>query len=67
MRILKRDLLPVDAIGKLTLLERLDFVASGQNIILAGNPGTGKNHMAIGLDRKRVCRDAESIIPPYTD
>ena len=38
---LKRDLLPVDAAGKLTMLERLDFIASGQNIILAGNPGTG--------------------------
>jgi len=49
---LKRDLLPVDAIGKLTMLERLDFVASGQNIILAGNPGTGKTHIAIGLGLK---------------
>ncbi len=37
---LKRDLLPVDAAEKLTLLERLDFVASGRNIILAGNPGS---------------------------
>ena len=49
---LKRDLLPVDAVGKLTMLERLDFVASGQNIILAGNPGTGKTHIAIGLGLK---------------
>jgi DNA replication protein DnaC len=49
---LKRDKLPVDAIGKLTMLERLDFVASGQNIIMAGNPGTGKTHIAIGLGLK---------------
>jgi len=49
---LKRDLLPVDATGKLTMLERLDFIASGQNIILAGNPGTGKTHIAIGLGLK---------------
>ena len=49
---LKRDLLPVDAAGKLPMLERLDFVASGQNIILAGNPGTGKTHIAIGLGLK---------------
>ena len=49
---LKRDLLPVDAAAKLTMLERLDFVASGQNIILAGNPGTGKTHIAIGLGLK---------------
>ena len=49
---LKRDLLPVDAAKKLTMLERLDFVASGRNIILAGNPGTGKTHIATGLGLK---------------
>jgi DNA replication protein DnaC len=49
---LKRDLLPLDAAEKLTLLERLDFVASGRNIILAGNPGTGKTHIATGLGLK---------------
>ena len=49
---LKRDLLPVDASEKLTMLERLDFVASGRNIILAGNPGTGKTHIATGLGLK---------------
>ena len=49
---LKRDLLPVDALEKLTLLERLDFIASGRNIILAGNPGTGKTHIATGLGLK---------------
>ena len=49
---LKRELLPVDATEKLTMLERLDFVASGRNIILAGNPGTGKTHIATGLGLK---------------
>lgn len=49
---LKRDLLPVDAAEKLTMLERLDFVACGRNIILAGNPGTGKTHIATGLGLK---------------
>lgn len=49
---LKRDLLPADAAEKLTMLERLDFVASGRNIILAGNPGTGKTHIATGLGLK---------------
>jgi DNA replication protein DnaC len=49
---LKRELLPVDAADKLTMLERLDFVASGRNIILAGNPGTGKTHIATGLGLK---------------
>ena len=47
-----RDQLPTDANEKLTLLERLDFIKSGQNIILAGNPGTGKTHIAVGLGLK---------------
>lgn len=49
---LKRDLLPVDAAEKLSMLERLDFLGSGQNVILAGNPGTGKTHIATGLGLK---------------
>lgn len=49
---LKRDHLPQDAREKLPLLERLDFIASGQNVVLAGNPGTGKTHMAVGLGLK---------------
>lgn len=49
---LKRDLLPADAAEKLTMLERLDFVSCGRNIILAGNPGTGKTHIAVGLGLK---------------
>lgn len=57
---LKRDLLPVDAVEKLTLLERLDFVASGRNIILAGNPGTGKTHIAIGLGLK-ACQQGYKV------
>ena len=49
---LKREFLPNDAREKLPLLERLDFIDSGQNIILAGNPGTGKTHIAVGLGLK---------------
>jgi DNA replication protein DnaC len=49
---LKRDLLPTGAAEKLPVLERLDFIGSGQNIILAGNPGTGKTHIAVGLGLK---------------
>jgi DNA replication protein DnaC len=49
---LKRDQLPTDAFEKLPLLERLDFIESAQNIILAGNPGTGKTHIAVGLGLK---------------
>ncbi|GAA3573547.1 IS21-like element helper ATPase IstB [Snuella lapsa] len=49
---LKREQLPPNAIEKLPLLERLDFIESGQNIVLAGNPGTGKTHIAVGLGLK---------------
>jgi DNA replication protein DnaC len=44
--------LPIDAQDKLPLLERLDFIESSQNIVLAGNPGTGKTHIAVGLGLK---------------
>jgi DNA replication protein DnaC len=41
--------LPPDARKKLPVLRTLEFVTTGQNVILAGNPGTGKTHVAIGL------------------
>lgn len=49
---LQREHLPQDANKKLPLLERLDFINEGQNIVLAGNPGTGKTHIATGLGLK---------------
>ncbi len=30
-------------------LKSLDFIRNGQNVIMSGNPGTGKTHTAIGL------------------
>jgi len=49
---LDRSQLPPAAREKLPILERLDFITSAQNVILAGNPGTGKTHIAIGLGLK---------------
>jgi len=49
---LEREQLPAGAQEKLPLLERLDFIKSSQNVILSGNPGTGKTHIAIGLGLK---------------
>jgi len=49
---LDRSQLPAGAQEKLPLLERLDFIKTAQNVILAGNPGTGKTHLAIGLGLK---------------
>jgi DNA replication protein DnaC len=44
--------LPEDAQKKFNSLKTLDFIKAGQNVILAGNPGTGKTHLAIGLGIK---------------
>jgi DNA replication protein DnaC len=46
---LSLDDLPQDAQEKLPALKSMDFIESGQNIILSGNPGTGKSHLATGL------------------
>lgn len=44
--------LPNDAQNKLKLLSSLKFIEEGQNVILSGNPGTGKTHIAISLGIK---------------
>ena len=44
--------LPADAQRRLKVLKSLDFIEQGQNVILAGSPGTGKTHLAIGLGIK---------------
>jgi DNA replication protein DnaC len=49
--------LPVDAKNKLFDLEKLDFIKQGRNIILSGNPGTGKTHISIGLGIKACLND----------
>ena len=54
---LSRADLPTEAAERLKTLESLDFIASGQNVVLAGNPGTGKTHLAIGLGLKACQQD----------
>lgn len=46
---LEVDCLPKDLQKRLPELRTLEFIPKGQNIILTGNPGTGKTHTAIGL------------------
>jgi len=41
--------MPADAVKNIKQFKTLNFIENGQNIILAGNPGTGKTHIAIGL------------------
>ena len=46
---LRPEYLPEDCKRKLKELKTLNFINEGRNIILAGNPGTGKTHLSIGL------------------
>lgn len=46
---LKIEYLPEACRKKLKELKTLNFIDEGRNIILAGNPGTGKTHISIGL------------------
>ncbi|MBS4024706.1 MAG: IS21-like element helper ATPase IstB [Clostridia bacterium] len=43
------EYLPEQAQNKLKELKTLKFIEEARNVIFAGNPGTGKSHMAIGL------------------
>lgn len=52
-----RTELPKDAQAKLPIMERLDFIKEARNIVLAGNPGTGKTHIAIALGIKACLED----------
>ncbi len=49
--------LPPDGALKLKHLKSLNFMENGQNVILAGNAGTGKSHIAIGLGIKACLED----------
>lgn len=44
--------LPPDARKRFKILKSLDFIENGQNVILAGSPGTGKTHLSIALGIK---------------
>lgn len=46
---LDSDSLPADARKAMPSLETLDFIKSGRNLILYGNPDTGKTHLATAL------------------
>jgi len=44
--------LPPAARKRCKILKSLDFIKNGQNVILAGSPGTGKTHLSIALGIK---------------
>lgn len=53
--------LPEDAKSKINMLNSLEFIKNGQNLILAGNPGTGKTHIAIGIGIK-ACKEGFKVL-----
>lgn len=57
---LERQELPQDAQAILPQVETLDFIREGRSMILYGNPGTGKTHIAIGLGIK-ACLEGYSV------
>lgn len=58
---LEMDCLPRAMSKKLPELATLDFIRRGQNLILTGNPGTGKTHTAIGLGI-RACEQGYRVL-----
>ena len=57
---LVREDLPADVRNLLPEFETLDFIREGRNIVMYGNPGTGKTHIAIGLGIK-ACMEGFSV------
>ena len=53
--------LPEDARKKLKVLCSLEFIKNGQNVVLAGNAGTGKTHIATGLGIK-ACMEGYKVL-----
>lgn len=58
---IERNELPRDAQVVLPDLESLDFIKKGQNVVMYGNPGTGKTHLAIALGMK-ACQEGFSVL-----
>ena len=57
---LQREELPLEGRTILPELETLDFIRQGRSIVMYGNPGTGKTHIAIGLGIK-ACLEGYSV------
>lgn len=59
------DALPTQAQDKFQILSSLEFIGRKQNIILAGNPGTGKTHLSIALESRPARKDIMCILPMF--
>lgn len=56
-----KEELPQDASTALPELETLDFIKEGRNVVLYGNPGTGKTHIATALGIK-ACEQELTVL-----
>lgn len=56
-----KEELPQDARMALPELETLDFIKQGRNLVLYGNPGTGKTHIATALGIK-ACEQELTVL-----
>lgn len=57
---LVREDLPKDAQMVIPELETLEFIKEGRNVVLYGNPGTGKTHIATALGIK-ACMEGYTV------
>jgi len=58
---LNREELPEGIKPLLPELETMDFIRQGHNLVLYGNPGTGKTHLAIGFGIE-ACKQHMSVL-----
>lgn len=58
---LERKELPETMQIVLPKLETLEFIKDGRNVVLVGNPGTGKTHIAIGLGIE-ACKQGYKVL-----
>ena len=58
---LKYDAFSLEIANKIRELQSLRFIEQGKNVILVGNPGVGKTHIAIAL-RIRACMEGKNVL-----
>ena len=57
----KTEHLSTELKRKIKQLENLEFIRNRENIILVGNPGTGKTALSIALGMK-ACREYRNVL-----
>ncbi|MGN1054294.1 MAG: IS21-like element helper ATPase IstB [Erysipelotrichaceae bacterium] len=57
----KRDHLSQEIKSKIKVLETLEFINNGENIILIGNPGTGKTALSLALGMA-ACMENKNVL-----